>query len=190
MAEDQTTPESPEDGTEDESPKKGGRLKSIVLILLGLGLGTGGGMFFVGPRFFGGPTEASAEAVDDGGHGEEEDAGDDDYGAPAGEGEEEGVGTMHTIANLIVNPAGSQGSRFLLVDLAVSLSSEDAVLELESLDAAARDELLLLLGSQTVQELSDISNREGIKEQITTIVTDLLSSGQVLDVFFPRFVIQ
>lgn len=189
MAKDQEAPEAVDDATEDESPKKGGRMKSIVLIVVGLGLGTGAGMFFVGPRFFGGPAAASAESTEEGGeaaHGEETGG----HGEATAEEGEEGGGTIHTIANLIVNPAGSNGSRFLLVDLAVGLTSEAAVTELEQRDAAARDELLLLFGSKTVQELADVSNRAGLKEEIQILVSELLISGSAHEIFFPRFVIQ
>jgi flagellar FliL protein len=189
MAKDQKAPEAADEATEDESPQKGGRMKSIVLIVVGLGLGTGAGMFFVGPRFFGGPTAASAESTEEDdavAHGEQSDG----HGEAPAEGGEEGGGTIHTIANLIVNPAGSNGSRFLLVDLAVGLTSEEAVTELEQRDAAARDELLLLLGSKTVQELADVSNRAGLKDEIQILVSELLTSGSAHEVFFPRFVIQ
>lgn len=196
MSDEQETPEIVEETVEDEAPKKGGKLTSIVMIVLGLGLGTGAGMFFVGPKFFGGPSEVAAEATDDG-HGEDERS-DDGHGAPdegsgdghGGEGEAGGEGTVHTIANMIVNPAGSNGSRFLLVDLAVSLSSPDAVTELETRDAAVRDEILLLFGSKTVQELADVSNRAALKEEIKSVISGLLTTGSAREIFFPRFVIQ
>ena len=184
-------PQEPE-AAEDEAPKKGGRLKSIIMIVVGLGLGTGAGMFFVGPTFFGGPADASAASTEDpadDGHGA---PADDGHGAPA-EGREDGSaveGTIHTIANLIVNPAGSNGNRFLLVDLAVGLTSEEAVLELQTRDAEARDQLLVLLGSKTVTELADVTHRQALKDEMQAVVSDLLVSGSALEIFFPRFVIQ
>jgi len=187
MSEENEAPDAVDESAEDDAPKKGGRLKSIVMIVLGLGLGTGAGMFFVGPKFFGGPAEASAESTEDG-----EASADDGHGAPSADAEveDEGPGTMHTIANLIVNPAGSNGNRFLLVDLALGLTTTDAVTELETRDAAVRDELLLLLGSKTVRELADVTARSGLKEEIKTIVAELLTTGAPIEVFFPRFVIQ
>ncbi len=191
MADEQEVPES--DEATEEAPKKGGRLKSIIMIVVGLGLGTGAGMFFVGPRFFGGPAEASAESTEDGsGHGEGEAPADDGHGAPAddGGGEPAADATIHTVANLIVNPAGSNGNRFLLVDLAVELSNEEAVTELEARDAEVRDLLLLLLGAKTVQELADVSQRAPLKIEMQKLISELLDSGSARDIFFPRFVIQ
>lgn len=194
MAEETEAPETQDEGIEEEAPK-GGRLKSILMILVGLGIGTGAGLFFVGPQFFGGPSEASAEATQEGEEAEAgaEEAGDDAYGESGdsdSEGGDEASGSIHTIANLVVNPAGSNGNRFLLVDLALGLSSPDAITELETRDAELRDELLHLFGSKTVAALADVTLRDPLKEEIQTLIDRLLGSGSVEDVFFPRFVIQ
>jgi len=187
MAEEELTPEGEE--SEEEAPKKG-RLIPILMIVIGLAGGAAAGLLFVGPTVFGGPAEAAAESSDE--------EASDDHSAPSegqeGDESESGAapadGNLHTIANIIVNPAGSGGNRFLLVDLSLALSDDAEATELEARDVELRDALLALFGSQTVQQLTDIAQREVLKTDIRSLITGLLSHGEVEGIYFPRFVIQ
>ena len=53
-----------------------------------------------------------------------------------------------------------------------------------------RDHVLALLGKKTVEELSDITQREGIKQEVLASISELFAKGSVRKVFFPQFVIQ
>ena len=194
MAEEVEAPTGAEDGAEGEEvqPKKGGKMMSIVLLLVGVAAGSGAGLFLVGPLVAGGPADASEAASEDAadagdGHGA---PADDGHGAPA-EISEDGVDPLlHTIPNVIVNPAGSGGNRFLLLDVALRLSNQEAVVELAGRDAEVRDAMIQLLGVMTVNELAEISTRDGIKADMSLMVSSLLIAGSVSAIFFPRYVIQ
>ena len=97
---------------------------------------------------------------------------------------------MHTLTNVIVNPAGSGGSRFLLLDVALRLSTDAAVLELTGRDAEVRDAIVHLLGAKSVTELAEISGRDVIKNEMQGLISSILTSGTVNAIFFPRYVIQ
>lgn len=188
-----------EDTTPDEAEatgKRPGKLVPLLMLLVGVGGGGAAGMMFVGPTFFGGPAEAAAEAPeseapesaseadDSGAYGE----GDGDADGEATDGD--GVATeLHTVANIIVNPRGT-GTRFLLVDLSLKLSDPAAATELEARDVEIRDALLGLLGSRTVEQLTDIDLREDLKEDVRSSISAMLSSATVEAIYFPRFVIQ
>jgi flagellar basal body-associated protein FliL len=47
-----------------------------------------------------------------------------------------------------------------------------------------------MLGKKTVDQLTDISLRDGIKAEAMDAVAPLFPKGTVLKVFFPQFVIQ
>lgn len=189
---DEVTGQDISDEGEDDQPQKGGKMMPLLLMLVGIAAGSGAGLFVVGPLVAGGSadhTEAAADEADDG---------TDAHGAPADDGHggsaeisEDGVDPLlHMIANVIVNPAGSGGSRFLLLDVAVRLSNEAAVIELNGRDAEVRDAMIQVLGVMSVSELAEISGRDSIKEEIRTMVSSLLTSGSVTAVFLPRYVIQ
>ena len=175
--------EQEEEGAE-EAPKKG-KLVPILLLLVGMAGGAAGGLFVVGPALAsdGGETTAQGEGG--------EEASDDGSGEEGGEGEGgEDESILYNLPNVIVNPAGTGGSRFLVVDLSLKMNSSDAALEVEEREMEVRDVLIQLFGQLTVDQLADISAREGLKDQVALSLNELLARGRVLSLFMPRFVIQ
>jgi flagellar FliL protein len=151
------------------APPKG---KQMVLILAIAGVATGvaAGLFGVGPilakRRANAPAEAPKAA------------------------ESTSTAVSHAIENLVLNPAGSGGTRFLMVTATFQLKDAAAEQLMKDREAEVRDHILALLGKKTVDDLSDISQRDLIKTEVLGVVTPLFPRGSVLKVFFPQFVIQ
>lgn len=192
----------------------------IVLALVGgLALGAGTGAFVTGPVLAagiapGGAPVAAAEhapkkhkkAADDehAEEGEHEAAEGDEEEAEEGEEEEEsGEGhgekkegeaaapNVHTLDNLVLNPAESGGTRFLL--LSISFQAKDAaVLEtMKARDAELRDMVLVTIGNRTVEQLADMAQRDSIKKELRVAAGKLLKKKTAVKrIFFPQFVIQ
>lgn len=93
------------------------------------------------------------------------------------------------IDNLVVNPAGTHGRRFLLTTIALEVPSEALVEVLKERDAEIRDALVGVLGSKTVGDLSDIAARESVKEALRGAVENLIGVP-VTRLYTPQFVIQ
>jgi flagellar FliL protein len=106
-----------------------------------------------------------------------------------GEGEKAG-GATWPLENLVLNPAGSNGSRFLMVNATFELKDEAAKEAAKDKEAEARDIVLALLSRKTIDQLSDINQREAIKKEVLAAVSPLFPKGVVTKVFFPQFVIQ
>jgi len=101
-----------------------------------------------------------------------------------------GKGPMFKIDNLIVNPAGSQGTRFLMVSVAVE--TPDAAFEalLRSREPQIRDVVIAMLERQTMESLSITGIRDTLKAQIADTITTLSGAKSKLRVYLPQFVIQ
>lgn len=159
----------------------------LTAIVIGVGLVGGGGFgtFVGGPmlsRRISGPT---AGAV----------AGKARAKVAASKGDEahekpEAGASVVLFDNLVLNPSGSGGLRFLLVTVGLRLSNSASVATIKASDAEVRDVLLRVFGDRRVEELADIGQREGLKRAIKTAVDSLLSAGTVKGVYFPQFVIQ
>ena len=177
LAEDQDQGGS--EGGDDPAPRRPASRKMtfVALGVVGAGLGAWLGGPLIGPVLagvFAGGGEEGAEAESGGGH---------------GGGEPEEVEATFPIDDLVVNPAGSGGTRFLVAALALEADSE-AREALTSREAEARDLLLSVLASRTVEELSDVSFREEIRGEIVHALNEMLGYEGVHRVFFPQFVIQ
>ncbi len=167
-----------EDEAEGEEREGGKRVTLVALIIVGvIGLGGGGAMGgrILGPvvgeklaqREIAGPAESNG-----GGHGAEP------------------VSSVHIVDNLVANPAGSEGTRFLLASVAVQLSSPDYVDLIVTRDFEFRSALLLILGSKTVDELTDITTRLEIKDEILAGFEAIVGPEIIHQIFLPQWVIQ
>ena len=174
---------------ENSTPKR--KLPLIAgLVIAGVAAGGAAGVLVAGPviakRFAAAPAAASAEAPAEGGsHGGKE-------GKEGKEGEAKGAEAVSfVIDNLVLNPAGSGGSRFLLASVSLRLNSTATKDALALRDAEARDAILRLLGTKQVEELIDVNSRDKIKKEISTIVNGMFPGAKVVQgVFFSQFVIQ
>ncbi len=147
------------------------------MLVLSLGGGGAIGLTAIGPRV--GVMLAArstavpeAKAAHGGGHGEGETA------------------PLHVVDNLVVNPAGSGGSRFLLTSIALETVSPAAAEGLKVRDLEIRDAFLMVLGAKTVDQLSDISRRPALARELLASVQELVGAGIVIRILIPQFVIQ
>jgi flagellar FliL protein len=100
------------------------------------------------------------------------------------------AGPVHVIDNLVLNPAGSGGLRFLLASLGVQMSSPASADAIRLREVEARDVVLGVLGSKRVEDLSEIKNRDALKTEIKNALEVLFGSGAVKGVYFSQFVVQ
>lgn len=172
------------EGIEGESGTVSTRKLALPATMLVVGLLAGGlvGSYMAGPMlvkraFPGGvPAAMAAEPPDSEGS-----AGLDTSTAPR---------DTHLIENLIVNPAGTQGTRFLLLSIAFEATDGVTHKALEQRDLEVRDAILELLGSETVSSLSDVSNREAVKTAVRNRVQRLIGRESIGRIYFSQYVIQ
>jgi len=107
-----------------------------------------------------------------------------------GEGRGGGESLMYEISDIVINPAGTGGSRFLSVSFGFELDSESEVIAFRTRDAVIRDALITILSSKTVAQLTDARQKEIIRYQIKKRVTDLMKTDQLAGVYYTDFVLQ
>jgi len=161
-----------DDQEEQEGRERGGRITLLVITLLGLGVGSAVGMKALGPAL---GTAQAARAPD------------------PSEQRDEGGGTpsaLHMIDNLVVNPAHSGGTRFLLTSIAVEVKDPGDLDLLVQRDVGLRDALIVTLGAKTVDELTDIGNRAEIADEIFHALAKVVGDDVIRRIYIPQFVIQ
>lgn len=164
--------------------KKGGAVMAVVAAVVAASAGGFAGISFVGPRVGETLARDPAAVVAEKGDGHGDDGHGGDYGGGSGEDQ------LHVIENLVVNAAGTNASRFLMASVALAPGPQADVEALAARDIELRDALLRLLGTKTVPELADIARREAIKEEMMTVLSELLGEGWVKRIYLPGFFIQ
>ncbi len=174
--------ENPEEEGVEETPppKKAGMVLPIVLALLASGVGGAAGMILLGPPA---GVWMAARASEEGGRKKS-------GGHGGGHGGGGGTETIHVLENIVVNPAGSEGTRYLLVSVALEPEDPDMVEELAALDVALRHGLLGFLGTKTVQELADITARESLVAELKATLEHEVGEGVIHRIYLPQYVIQ
>ncbi len=99
-------------------------------------------------------------------------------------------GHFSEIQGLIVNPAGSAGRRYLMVNVALESESEKVLEELAEKEVVVRDTILKVLGLRTVDDLAAIEQRPALKEELRGAVNAVLHRGKVTRLYFTQYVLQ
>ena len=185
----------------DESKPSSGRLKPMILFggigAVAVVLGVVLALFVLKPMMGTSgartPTEnkpkaerARKDTPNDQGHdkgqkasGAEHDGGKNDEGA-----------LVYTIKDIVINPAGTGGTRFLSVSFAFELESSEVEAQFVAREAAIRDALITILSSKTVAQLTDAKQKEIARYQIKKRVSDLLHTSDLAGVYYTDFVLQ
>jgi len=82
------------------------------------------------------------------------------------------------LQGFIVNPAGTDGTRYLMINLGLESAKGDVLEELKEKEIVVRDTVLKLLGQRTVEELADISLRAQLKKELREAVNGILTKGK------------
>ena len=94
------------------------------------------------------------------------------------------------IKDMIVNPAGTNGTRFLLTTVGIEVSTPEAQQELEKKEVQVRDLLNSILTSKELADLVSIEQREVLRGEISKKVGEMLKTGKLRNVYFSKFIIQ
>jgi flagellar protein FliL len=190
-----------------EKKKKGLPAFVMPLVLFLAGFGGGGfvGAKVIGPKLTAGfagtliPAELTAHATKGGEHGDADEGDSTEDGEHATEDGAKGGGEhgapaappLYTISDLVLNPAGSGGTRFLMLSVALDMKDSSAVEALKARDAEIKDAVLALVGGKTVEQLAEVSSREPLKVEIRDLVGKITKKPKSIKrVSFPQFVIQ
>ncbi len=159
-----------------ETPAKAGNSKKLIGGILAAAIaGIAVGNFVVAPRL-GAAASDSHEVVEEEDHG-----GGDSHG--------KGGPRQVRIDNLIVNPAGTSGSRFVVVTIVYEVADETAEGRLKSAEVQLRDAAASTLEQHSLESLTRAGARDSLRAEFLRIATPVLK-GAKAKVFLPQFLIQ
>lgn len=110
--------------------------------------------------------------------------------AEHGSGGEVSSQAVFMIRDIIVNPAGTGGTRFLSASVGFEATGPNLSALMSSKEPIIRDALVTILSSQSIPELSDFKQREKLRKLIRLRVKRLLKTDELGAVYFTEFVLQ
>lgn len=184
-------PESP--APEKKSEKKKLPLMKI-LIVAGVLLAQTAGAYFLQKTFLFPSSPVSPETATQSEHSEEAKEGEEGEEA-AVEGEGHGGGANGAVQivmmdEIIVNPAGTGGRRFLSTVIGVQSSSPKAEESIGGRMALVRDAAITLLSSKSLDQLASIQYRDSLKTELKDAVIAQLPGVKVDNIVFSTYVLQ
>ena len=99
-------------------------------------------------------------------------------------------GQFIQLSDMVINPTGSSGKRYLLVSLGLESQNPVTLEEIAAKEIVVRDTILKVLGLRTVDELADINRRGELKHALREAVNAIVHEGQVDRMYFTQFVLQ
>ncbi len=100
------------------------------------------------------------------------------------------LGQIYSIQNITVNPKGSGGTRFAVFELALEVMEEGDLESIQKYEMVLMDNYINYFRSRTVNELTDETFTDSMKEDLKVLANDILGRDAVSRVYFTRFVLE
>ena len=104
--------------------------------------------------------------------------------------EENVIGPLYTLETMIVNLADHGGKRYLRVTMALELSDPEAVATIENRLPQIRDAILMILPTETYEDISTTEGKIALRNQVVEKINSLMTKGHVNNIYFTEFVVQ
>ncbi|MBI5119270.1 flagellar basal body-associated FliL family protein [Candidatus Poribacteria bacterium] len=98
--------------------------------------------------------------------------------------------TFYRIEPMVVNPAGSNGERYLKAKIALEMHDPELQTEIDKRLPQIKNQINNVLSSKTILQIQTNEDRERLRREIQNRVNGLLVGGQVYNVYFEEFVYQ
>lgn len=99
-------------------------------------------------------------------------------------------GTFHQLDNMIVNPAQTNGTRYLMVNLGLESAEPSVIEEIGTKEVVIRDIVIDVLSRRTVEDLSEIQGRDVLKDSLRLSINGVLANGEIDRLYFTQYVLQ
>ena len=116
------------------------------------------------------------------------------YGEPVAEEEQDAepieYGEFMEVENMIINPSGTDGKRYLMIKIGLESDKAKVLAEVKEKQVVVRDAILKTLSVHTVDELADLELRDELKHELRAAINEILVKGEVTRLYFTQYVLQ
>lgn len=96
----------------------------------------------------------------------------------------------YQMEELVINPANTNGKRYLLVEISLELKDKEHILQFEKNQMKLKQEIIESLSTRTIRELTQVEGREEIREDLIEIINSTIDIPTVRNLYFTKYVMQ
>jgi len=100
------------------------------------------------------------------------------------------IGPIYPLDPFVVNLVSSNANRYLKCKIDLELDSPELQQEIDKKLPAIRDLIIQILSSKSVEEIQTAKGKQKLKEEIKRKINEILTTGEIRNVYFTEFVIQ
>lgn len=97
---------------------------------------------------------------------------------------------MFQFDELVVNPASTNGKRYLLVEISLQLDDKEHISLVEQNTMELKQEMIETLSTRTVRELTDVQGRERLRRELSGIINSAIGIRSVRNLYFTKYLMQ
>lgn len=95
-----------------------------------------------------------------------------------------------TVDDVIVNPAGTNGQRLMLVSVGFNLNTEEQLAKIKEKDVLIKDIVISTLSEKTLPELSQSGSKDSLKVELTKKIKKSMPKVKFNNIYFSKYIIQ
>lgn len=100
------------------------------------------------------------------------------------------VPVTYQLEELIVNPAGSKGKRYLVVEISLEMESETSISLVEQNLQKIKHNVIESLAARSVEQLVQFQEREVMRVEIRNVINQTIGENSVRNLYFIKYVMQ
>ncbi|MDP2038775.1 MAG: flagellar basal body-associated FliL family protein [Ignavibacteria bacterium] len=97
---------------------------------------------------------------------------------------------IYEIQDQIVNPAGTDGRRLLMVSLGFDVPTEENKKEMEVKDVLLKDAALSVMSSKDLSQLGNMAYRDTLRTEIVQKLRKIMPEVKINTIYFSKYILQ
>lgn len=97
---------------------------------------------------------------------------------------------VYMIEEIVINPAKTDGKRYLLSSLGFDVSTEQEHQELKAKEVLLKDAVVSIMSSKEMSQLGNIAYRDTLRREIVKRISTMMPKVKINTIYFSKYILQ